>query len=113
MNQPQTELFQEPRHPANEDVAWLENYLKMNDGWHTSKELVSFLGRAVSDDNRRWIRELASKSKWIISGQRGYQHIEHSTPEEINHAAAWLESQAKQMSERAGAIRSNAHKIFG
>jgi hypothetical protein len=113
MNPPQPDLFAAPRHPENADVAWLENHLKGNPGWHTSRELIGFLLKPATDDNRRWIRELASKSKWVISGQKGYQHLEHSTPEEINHAAHWLESQAKQMSERAGAIRSNAHKIFG
>jgi len=56
---------------------------------------------------------VASECENIISGQRGYKHIAHATPEEINHAANWLESQAKKMSERACAIRRNAHKIFG
>ncbi|HEX3889437.1 MAG TPA: hypothetical protein VHX90_01185 [Verrucomicrobiae bacterium] len=113
MSDPQKDLFEKPRHAPNADVEWLERFLKINDGWHTSRTLITFIGRPTSDDNRRWIRELASVSAWIISGQKGYKHIEHATAEEINHAAAWLESQAKKMGERAGAIRSNAHKIFG
>lgn len=113
MNSPQTELFEQPRHAEDADTAWLENVLKAARGWLTSKDILcTTLGQDVTDGRQRWLRELASGSAWIISGQRGYKHIEHATAQEVEHAANWLESQAKKMSERAGGIRRNAHKIF-
>ncbi len=110
---PQKDLFEQPRHAENADVRWLENLLAGTADWFTSRVVLISLGRTPTDDNRRWVRELASTSEWIISGQKGYKHIKHATAEEIEHAANWLESQAKKMSDRAGGIRRNAHKIFG
>jgi hypothetical protein len=113
MSEPQKDLFEKPRHSADADILWLENLLKQSGEWEASGQILFQIQRPPTDGNKRWLREVASQSAWIISGQKGYKHIEHSTAEEINHAAAWLESQAKKMGERAGAIRSNAHKIFG
>jgi hypothetical protein len=96
--------------PADPNVAWLETLLQGHGGWMTRRDIELNTGGAVSD---RDIRALASASEWIISGQRGYKHIEHASPEETSHAAAWLESQAKQMSDRAGKIRRNAHRRIG
>lgn len=109
----QVELFQEPRHVADQDVRWLEGACHLGKDWMTAAELLGLLLRPATDDGRRWIRELASKSERIISGQKGYKHIERATAEEINHACNWMESQAKKMGERASALRRNAHKIFG
>lgn len=110
MSEPQKDLFDQPRHAAMDDVLWLENLLDGAKCWLTAKDIMQTVGGRVRD---RDIRELASASGWIISGQKGYRHMRHASPEEINHATNWLESQAKKMGERAGAIRSNAHKIFG
>jgi len=110
----QPSLFEATPPPSsNTDVAWLENYLDRLRDWATAADLLQSLGRPVTDANTRWVRALASDSFWVVSGQRGYKHIRHATAEEVNHACAWLESQAKKMSERAGGIRKNAHRIFG
>jgi hypothetical protein len=106
----QPTLFDQPRHGECADLLWLENLLKGAACWMTAKDILLTVGGRLHD---RDLRELASSSEWIISGQKGYKHIEHSTPEEIHHCAAWLESQAKKMGERAGRIRHSAHKIFG
>src|SRR5690242_12069544 len=98
MNCPQPDLFEQPRHAGDADTVWLESVLKAVQGWLTAEHILYHLGRATTDSNKRWLRELASQSQWIISGQRGYKHIEHATAEEIEHAANWLESQAKKMS---------------
>jgi hypothetical protein len=99
-----------PRHAADADLAWLEELLKGAGCWMSAKDIMlTVVGRLGDRD----VRALASRSAWIISGQKGYKHITHASPEEIHHCAAWLESQAKQMGERAGRIRSAAHKIFG
>lgn len=91
------------------DVKWLETELKTRADWQTSTELLASIGRA-GEDQRRWLRQCASASEWIISGQRGYKHIDHATLDEINHAANWLESQAKKMSDRACTLRRNSHR---
>ena len=92
-----------------DDLKWLETALKANPAWQTAADLLASVGR-VGEDHRRWLRQLASASEWIISGQRGYKHIDHATLDEINHAANWLESQAKKMSDRACTLRRNSHR---
>lgn len=96
--------------PVNTDVEWLEHLLQGTPGWRTAAELVRASLERLDD---RAVRSLASASEWIISGQKGYKHLEHATPEEIDHATHWLESQAKKMSDRAGKIRRNAHRRIG
>lgn len=96
--------------PEDANVKWLEELLKGHGGWMTRRDIELSTGGRVGD---RDIRALASASEWIISGQKGYKHIEHATPEESAHAANWLESQAKKMSERACVIRRNAHRRIG
>lgn len=99
-----------PAPPVNTDVRWLEELLRGTACWMSARDLgLSTLGRVGDRD----LRALASASDWIISGQKGYKHLEHATPEEIDHAAHWLESQAKKMSDRAGKIRRNAHRRIG
>ncbi len=110
---PQPDLFDVKPDKASRDVAWLENTLRGAGCWMTSGDILLSINLAKSDDSKRWLRELASASVWILSGQKGYKHIEHASAEEIHHAASWLESQAKKMADRAGALRHNAHKIFG
>jgi hypothetical protein len=109
----QQELFKQPPHTVDSDVAWIETYLRNNKGWHNANELLVSIGRPATENNRRWLRKPVSMSKWIISGQKGYKHMEHSTAEELDHAANWLESEGKELFERALSIRANAHKIFG
>lgn len=107
---PEPDLFTPPARTRFErNVAWLENLLRGAAAWMTAHNILLTIG-AAGEDQRRMIRELASQSEWIISGQKGYKHLEHATPEESAHAANWLESQAKKMSERACALRRNAHR---
>ena len=107
------DLFDVKPDKASRDVAWLEGLLRGAGCWMTAGDILLSVNRAKADDSKRWLRELASASVWILSGQKGYKHIEHASAEEINHAANWLESQARKMAGRAAALRHNAHKIFG
>ena len=107
---PQLGLFEST--PADANVQWLEKLLHAHGKWMTATELLRWVGRPETDDQKRLIRQLASASEWIISGQRGYCRIEHATAEEIQHACGWLESQARQMAERAGRLRRNGHRIL-
>ena len=98
--------FESPR----QDSDRLEELLYRTRAWLTAKEIVCFSCGSV---NEREIRSHASESSEIISGQKGYKHVACATPDEISHAANWLESQAKKMSERACAIRRRAHQLVG
>lgn len=63
----------------------------------------------LSDRELRAIAEMSNGD--IISGQRGYRLFDRSTPiGEADHAASWLESQARKMILRASAIRRRIHK---
>ena len=109
----QTDLFSQLKNSPDESVAWFEKFLAGGQIWFTASDILISLGRPVSDANKRWLRDLAGKSDFILAGQKGYRAMQHATPEEIHHCAAWLEHQAKAMAERAGRIRRAAHKIFG
>lgn len=96
--------------PSDPNVQWLEKLLRDGGCWMTAADIaLSTQGRV----NDRDIRALASASGWIISGQKGYKHIEHGTPEENAHAKNWLISQGKQMIKRGIAIGRNAHRRIG
>ena len=106
--QPELKIFTYP--PDDSNTVWLETLLDGAKCWMTASDIALTTSGKIGD---RDIRALASSSSNVLSGQKGYKHIKHATAEEIDHAANWLESQAKKMSDRAGAIRRNAHKIFG
>lgn len=105
-----TQLEFSPAPVAAPSAAWLENILRDAGCWMTAKDLILSTHGKTHERN---LRELASASDWIISGQKGYLHLQHASAEEITHAANWLESQAKKMSDRAGKIRRNAHRGIG
>ena len=108
MNQETLNLFLGTH--AAENLQWLERVLDEAGHWLCARELANLTAGRIGD---REIRALASSSESIISGQRGYRHIRHATAEEINHAASWLESQAKAMLDRSLRIRRRAHKLVG
>lgn len=108
LRDPQLGLFES--RPEDANVAWLESLLQGAGCWMTAKDVQLTCSGRLHD---RDVRSLASASKWIISGQRGYKYIEHATAEEIAHCANWLESQGKKMIERSISIRTNAHARLG
>jgi hypothetical protein len=92
----QTELHLEA--PSDESVDVVVAVLAQAMDWVTAGELCVKLGFHPTDTNKRKLRNLANASAGkIISGQKGYKHIRHATPEEITHAANWLRHQAKEM----------------
>jgi hypothetical protein len=108
MNPTQLDLQPLPAAFSDPNVEQLEALLLMIGEWLPRCEIERITGWGD-----RQIRELASASGWVLPGQKGYLHIKFASAEEIHHASAWLESQAKKMAERAGRLRSNAHKLFG
>src|SRR5213075_1562170 len=84
--------------PADESVDTVVAVLDQEMRWLTAEELCFKIGSKPTDSNKRKIRNIANASQGkIISGQKGYKHIRHATPEEITHAANWLRHQAKEM----------------
>lgn len=102
------DLFAPP--PAAPDTAWLESILLNAGGWLNAAFLAKLATNHVSD---RDIRRLASASRLIIPGDKGYCHLANASTEEIDHAASRLESQGKLMLERAIRIRHTAHARLG
>jgi len=91
------------------DIVWLQNLLKATPDWVTADDILLTINRA-GETHKRWLRRLAQGSEWLISGQKGYKHIDHATLDEVNHFAAAMRSQAKLMDERAAKLLTNAHK---
>lgn len=78
-------------------------------GWVKAKTLADELRT-----NDRVIREAASRSEGrIVSGQKGYCLTAQASVEDVQHAAAWLRSQAKQMTQRAYQIERALHRRAG
>ena len=77
-------------------------YEQLQDGqWHKGSALSTRLH--TSD---RVVRMCAERSQGrVISGQLGYKMTRFATGDEIDHAEAWLLSQASKMKERAVEIR--------
>jgi hypothetical protein len=76
--------------------------------WVTAATLSQMTGF-----NIRRLREVANASQGrIISGQKGYCLLKRANPDEIRHAANWLESQGREMIKRAERIRKLAHKLI-
>ena len=93
-------------------MAWFENLLLGGQCWMLASDVLLAIGRPATDANKRWVRDLASRSGYVLPSQRGYRHLKHATAEEIHHACSFLESQSKVMAERASRLRRNAHKLF-
>ena len=103
-------LFAAP--PSEASVLWLERYLKECQDWMRAEQLA-VLQNKEGEEGRRWVRAVAEGSGWVISGQKGYKHVENATAEEINHFVNWMERQGKKMIARAERLKRNAHAVFG
>lgn len=96
------------------DAVRLVELLKGRGGWLKAVEIIQEFAWVDNESARRNVRDLAEQAApEILSGQKGYKWIGHATPEEVHHAAAWLEAQAHKMGGRACAVRRRAHELFG
>ena len=99
--------------PDDKNVLWLEDLLRGAKCWMTAADLALTFFPNPPPRFERNLRAWANASGKIISGQKGYRAMEHASPEEIHHAIAWLESQSRQMAERAVRLRRHAHQKIG
>ena len=104
----QLELTAPP--PRDPDVRWLENLLLGAHCWMSARDIEATTGGRVDD---RDARKLASCSEVIISGNKGYKHADHATPEELAHSSNRLISQGREMIKRGLRIRRYAHRRIG
>jgi hypothetical protein len=106
-------LFQVEKEDPN--VMFLVEHLRTIKGWATAAEINQYvfarIGRNVGDRELRAWAEAASPD--VISGQKGYKHVDCATTDEITHFVHWMESQGKKMIARAEAVRRRAHALIG
>jgi len=89
---------------------WLERFLYERPGWHRSPDICAACDGRLSD---RALRAAASSSNVIISGGRGFRHLERATPSEINHFLNDLRSRARSLAARYVSVRRRAHAVVG
>lgn len=99
-----------PTPPAPTSLPWLVGWLFDNPGWHLAPEIEAACDQRLGE---RQIRALAAGSDSIISGHRGYRHLERASAEEIRHFLAGLESRCTELTARAIRIRRRAHQLVG
>lgn len=94
-----------PAHTDADEVARLISLLSASGTWLNAREITEQLG--WSD---RKIRDLASHSDGrIISGNSGYKHTRHATPDEMQEFYGRLVNQAKVMIQRAIKAKRTHH----
>lgn len=101
-----------PPQPSDEEVIALENLLRDAAGWMRAEAILLMRFIVPSETNKRELRAAAAESKWIISGQQGYKHLQQATPDEVKHFVAQMDSQGRKMSARAEAIEQNYRKVY-
>lgn len=115
MPEQQTELKMFEADPADPNVGWLERLLESSGSWMSAADICRAANLQPTDDNKRYVRELAGASDCVLSGpgSPGYKHLAVCTPEEIRHYTNAGIAQAKVMVKRMIRIRRNAHAILG
>lgn len=107
MTQPDLFSVTKAQRVTEADVAWLLRVLHRR-GWMRARDIVSQHFVGGSD---RELRAIAAASHGqIVSGQKGYCRTDQASVEDVNHAAAWLLTQAAAMTKRAREIQRAMHK---
>lgn len=105
----QLELTDYTRPADQDEVSRLVQLLAAAGTWLTAREIRDQIG--WSD---RKVREIASQSQGqIISGNSGYKHNRHATPEELNEFYGRMVSQGKEMIKRAILAKRTHHQLIG
>jgi hypothetical protein len=99
----QIELFRPDTDDAR--LAVLKAYLR-DRGWVNARTIAADI--KLNDRDARALAEASAGA--ILSGQQGYKLTSQATPDEVHHATAWLESQARKMAQRAQRIRQYFHR---
>lgn len=95
--------------PDEKDLQQLLGLLSASAAWLTAEQITLQLAW-----NDRKIRKLAAASAGlIISGNNGYKHTRHATPEEFHEFYGRMTEQAKEMLARAEKARRVHHQFVG
>jgi len=109
----QLELINYRPNPDPSDVNRWVALVWSKRGWITAAQCIEVLGDQFDGDDRT-IRSFAEAcGGCIISGRKGYKHIDHATTEEVDHFCNQMESQARRMLDRSCRTRTLAHRIVG
>lgn len=91
------------------EVCQLIDLLSASGSWLTAEQITEQIGW-----NDRKIRKLAAESDGlIISGNHGYKHTRHATPDELAEFWGRMVSQGKQMIARAILAKRKHHQLVG
>jgi hypothetical protein len=75
--------------------------------WLSASEILNLIGLPNTETNRRHIRHCAEAfGDEIISGQKGYCHIDNASEEDVKRFCNWMTSQADKMTTRATRTRA-------
>src|SRR5437870_2974869 len=88
----QMELGEHQIDEADLRVAQLLNLLRLN-GWQTRKDIAAYF--LWDERTVRAVAEAAGTK--VVRGQKGFNHIDRTTPEELNACAGPFMSQGKHM----------------
>jgi len=104
---------------AESNAAAIAALLRRSPDWLSAAAILARLQWPDTEANRRAVRYCIEQlflqqstnlsihqSDLVISGQRGYKHIDNSTVEEVRHFAHWMKSQGGKMVARAEAALS-------
>ena len=93
------------------EVAALVTILKDRD-WTPAEALAGLLGKGWTDRKVRAVASACVPNVVSYPGSPGYKLWDACTIEEINHAIAAFESQARDMTQRAILYRNAYHRRF-
>ena len=96
--------------PADPNVEWFVAFLEGKD-WTPAAEVLAAAGRAVTEDNKRWLRALRRASAGRIAGgpgAPGYKLVAEMTGEEYQH---WRNAMKRQADEMLAGILE-ADRVF-
>lgn len=103
-----------PAAPEPDEVTRLIQLLAASGTWMTAREILEQLGLPVTESGKRHLRDLAEHSKGdIVSGNAGYKHNQHITPDELDEFWGRMVSQGKKMIERAILVKRKHHAYIG
>lgn len=97
---------------TSDDPGWIETILLESGKWMKAADVLLRVGLDNTEDHKRMVRDIASQSRLIISGQEGYLHLQHATADQVNQTTeAWM-SQGKKMIQRAIRVRRMGHALL-
>lgn len=103
----QLTLFTQRQKQRQLDTDLLATHLSLVPRWQTRKEIMA----ALEWTDRRCRAAGENSNGRIIFGQRGFKHLDHSTPDEVRACINTLYSQSQKNATRAREIQRRYHRM--